>query len=80
MNNPLTKEKNRIATKKYLSEHSHPNLGKKCSIETKQKISKANTKFTKEELQAHRKEYVNKTREKQREYWRNYKRRIRNAA
>lgn len=79
MNNPLTKEKSCIGTKKYLSEHPHPNLGRICSIETKQKISKANTKFTKEELQAHRKDYVNKNREKNREYWRNYKRKIRNA-
>lgn len=74
-NNPITLERMSCGIKKYLSSNSHHFKGKHHSEETKEKIRNKLKKFSDEELNEHRKVYVDKNREKYREYWRNSKRR-----
>lgn len=75
MNNPLTIEKNRYNTTKWIKEKGHPFQGKHLTEEHKTKIRNSLTKYTAEEIKKHKQEYVNKHRDKHREYWRNYKKR-----
>lgn len=74
-NNPLTVEKHRYDTKKWIRKKGHPLQGKHLSDEHKRKISNSLKKYTDEELKQHRKDYIELNREKYRIYWREYKRR-----
>jgi len=59
-------------TKRWIAQNGHPMKGKHHSNATRQKISQANKKFTDDELKQHKKDYVDKNRERYKEYWHNY--------
>ena len=59
-------------TKRWIAQNGHPMQGKHHSNVTRQKLSQAHKKFTDDELKQHRKDYVDKNRERYKEYWHNY--------